>query len=135
MLFRSNSLTRHLNIKYERKGPIFLPRFHFTHVASTNQLYHTSRYIHLNPYSAGLVKAVDELDHYRWSSFPAYINNKNDLICAVKFILSAFTDNKDSYKQFVLDRADYQKEIEEIKSSIKMENKVNTYFRSKTQPV
>ncbi|MDP3982623.1 MAG: transposase [bacterium] len=114
-----NSLTRHLNIKSERKGPIFLPRFQSIHIVSTNQLNHTSRYIHLNPYSAGIVKTLSELVQYKYSSFPAYSSNINDLVCNTKFILSIFNDNKDSYKKFVLDNAEYQIEIEVIKAAIK----------------
>jgi len=110
-----NSFTRYFNIKTERKGPIFLPRFKAVRITNETQLKHVSRYIHLHPYSNGLVKNTIELENYRWSSFSEYISNKASKLSSPDFILNLFNNDKIRYKKFVFDNADYQKSLEYIK--------------------
>jgi len=110
-----NSFTRYFNIKFERKGPIFLPRFKAVLIKSEEQLKHVSRYIHLNPYSDGLIKSIDKLENYPWSSFKEYFPNSSQKLSNPDFILGLFNNDKLRYKKFVFDNADYQKSLEHIK--------------------
>ncbi|MBI4004801.1 transposase [Candidatus Roizmanbacteria bacterium] len=71
-----NSFTRYYNLQHERKGPVFLPNFKSVKIESDEQLMHVSRYIHLNPYSSGLVRDRDKLPNYQWSSFPEYLSQE-----------------------------------------------------------
>ena len=71
-------IMRHINGLYTqfynrtegRDGPLFRGRYKAILVEAQAYWTQLSRYIHRNPLEAGLVK---RLDHYRWSSYPAYI--------------------------------------------------------------
>jgi len=110
-----NSFTRNYNMRAQRKGPLFLPRFQANRIISAEQLIHTSRYIHLNPFASGVVSDISELVSYPWSSLHEYIQKKSKPLTNSKSILSEFSNNRDEYKKFVLERADYQRSIEHLK--------------------
>jgi len=109
-----NSYVRYFNIKNERIGPLFQGSFKAVRIDSEEQLLHVSRYIHLNPYSSGVVKTTNKLLEYSWSSLPEYLNLVKFPFCKKDDILIKFK-NEESYKSFILDNADYQKELENIK--------------------
>lgn len=111
-----NSLTRFINTKHQRVGPLFQGPFKAVRVEDDNQLIHLSRYIHLNPYTSYIVKSIDQLKNYPWSSYLEYINlaKTTRRLCNAEVILSAFK-NREAYEEFVLDRADYQRELNRIK--------------------
>lgn len=113
----SNSYTRYFNTKTKRKGPIFEGKFKAIRMETNEQLLHLSRYIHLNPYSAYVVKTLEELENYFYSSFPEYLQKTKTQFCQKEIILSQFK-NFTSYKKFVFDQADYQRELEKIKHLI-----------------
>lgn len=108
-----NSFTRYFNTRHERIGPLFLDQFKAVRIETDEQLLHVSRYIHLNPYSSFVVKNLEELEDYQWSSFPEYLSGKEE-ICEKEIILSFFKTRK-AYKSFVFDQADYQRSLEKIK--------------------
>ena len=85
-----NSLTKYRNIKNNKLGPLFLPRFKAVPISSDEVAKHISRYIHLNYFSSGLVRSIEELETYPWSSYKAYISDKDDGICDKGFILNLF---------------------------------------------
>ncbi|MEK7472830.1 MAG: transposase [Patescibacteria group bacterium] len=109
-----NSYARYFNIKNERIGPLFQGQFKAVRIDSEEQLLHVSRYIHLNPYSSGIVKDSNKLINYSWSSLPEYISQSKFPFCKKDDILCNFK-SEDLYKNFVLDNADHQKELENIK--------------------
>ena len=108
-----NSYTKYFNTKEGRVGQLFLNNFKSVRVESEEQLLHLSRYIHLNPFSSFVVKEIEDLEKYEWSSFQEYLQKSEDYICEKETILSYFK-NTERYKQFVLDRADYQRELKRI---------------------
>lgn len=110
----SNSYTKYFNIKRSRVGPLLQGEFKSVLVESNEQLLHLSRYIHLNPLVSGLVK---DLRIYSWSSYPEYIGLSAQKICAKEIILNQFKSSKD-YQRFVLDQADYGRELEIIKHQL-----------------
>lgn len=112
-----NSFTRYFNTKHERIGPLLQGQFKAVLIEDDNQLLHVSRYIHLNPYSSYVVKDKEGLIEYKWSSFPEYLGMVSSEICNKQIILSQFK-NVEDYKEFVLDQADYQRNLEEIKHLI-----------------
>lgn len=109
-----NSYARYFNIKNERVGPLFQGQFKAVKIDSEEQLLHVSRYVHLNPYSSGVVKDFNKLLKYAWSSFPEYLNLAKFPFCKIDDITNSFKVN-DSYKNFVLDNVDYQKDLEIVK--------------------
>ncbi len=62
---------RYNRLEERTDGPLFRGRFKSKIIESESYLIQVSRYIHLNPYKAKMVKKIE---HYEWSSFPAYIN-------------------------------------------------------------
>lgn len=112
----TNSYTRYYNIKHKRVGPIFQGKFKAVRVATDEQLLHLSRYLHLNPYSAGIMDSFEELLKYPFSSLPEYISYQKG-ISNVGIVLEQFGDQT-AYKKFVHDHADYQRSIQLIKKQI-----------------
>lgn len=112
----ANAFTRFYNIKYDRKGPLFLPRFKGVLIQSHEQLIHVSRYIHLNPYSSGVVVDLSDLEYYRWSSYRSFSTpGVENVLCDGRMVLSGFNMNKDTYRKFVEGNADNQRALELLK--------------------
>ncbi|KKR39903.1 MAG: hypothetical protein UU03_C0001G0005 [Candidatus Woesebacteria bacterium GW2011_GWA1_40_45] len=112
-----NSYTRYFNTRNIRIGQLFLDRFQNVLVTSESQMLHLSRYIHLNPFSSQVVRSYADLRNYKWSSFPEYINDKEEGICKKDVILSSF-ESVAKYEEFVSNRKDYQREIKRIENLI-----------------
>ena len=112
-----NSITHFYNLRNDRKGPVFFPQFKSRIILTDEALNHNSRYIHLNPYTCRLVGSLDELLNYRFSSFPAYINEgiSNNEIVNPNIILANFNHDKSKYKEFVFGNAEHQKTLEYMK--------------------
>lgn len=115
-----NSLTKYSNTKLNRSGPLFLSPFKAVEIKSREQFIHTFRYIDLNPYSSGIVKNIDDLFTYPWSSLKTYLNKENKKSFINKgFLLGFFNNSVENYKKFLLDHADYQRSLEIIKHAEK----------------
>ena len=110
----SESYTHYFNVKHSRKGPLFQGRFKSVRIESEQQLLHVSRYIHLNPYSSGIVKTVADLKKYYYSSLPEYLGLTKNEICQ-KEIVTGYFQKPGSYQEFVFEQADYQRELALIK--------------------
>lgn len=110
----TNSYTRYFNTKHKRVGPLFQGKFKAVRIETDEQLIHVSRYIHLNVYSSGVVKNIEELINYPYSSLPEYLTPQKLNQCQKELVLDQFK-NPHSYKKFVLDQADYQRNLQEIK--------------------
>lgn len=109
-----NSYTRYFNTKHKRVGGLFLDQFKNTLITSEAQFLHVSRYIHLNPYSSEIVDNLNDLSSYQWSSFKDYIGLNPDTICDKQLVMNSFNNDQLLYKEFVLQRAEYQKELKEM---------------------
>jgi len=110
-----NSFARYFDTKYQRAGGLFQAMFKAVRIETDEQLLHVSRYIHLNPVSAYLIE-IEQLENYPWSSFPEYAKEFRGFT-NTEFVLSFFK-NRDEYKKFVFDQADYQRELQAIKHLI-----------------
>ncbi len=106
-----NAYTAYFNKKYLRTGGLVQGRFKAVLIDSDEQLLHVSRYIHLNPLIANL---VTDLVLYKWSSYPAYINERRGELCRTDIILADFSHGS-SYQQFVADEVDYGRILNQIK--------------------
>lgn len=106
-----NSYTRYFNVKHKRKGPLWESRFRSVHIESDEQLLHLTRYIHLNPTSAELVKKPED---WVYSSYHEYLGNKKG-ICEYSNVINL---NPRQYRKFVNDRKNYQRQLSIIKSQL-----------------
>lgn len=108
-----NSYAKYFNIRHERTGTLFQPMFKAVRIESDEQLIHVCRYIHLNPVTAYIVKTIEDLENYPWSSYMYYLNNSSSFI-RKELILSYFKDIK-AFKKFTADQVDYQRKLDSIK--------------------
>lgn len=108
-----NSFTRHFNTLKSRKGPLFIQEFQSRLIESDEDLKHLSRYIHLNPYSCGYLPTVDEALTYPGSSFTELMGvSQGQGIINRESLLSLFNNDISSYREFVVQNAEYQKALE-----------------------
>lgn len=91
------SYSSYWNKKYERVGHLFQNRFISKEVENAGYLKNLCRYIHQNPYKAGISKT----EEYQWSSYKEYISKSK--IVDKKQVLLLFdpTNEKEAIKQFV----------------------------------
>lgn len=106
-----NSYTKYFNTRHKRIGPLFQGAFKAVIVETDEQLLHLSRYIHLNPFTSGL---VEKLEDYQYSSFLAYTKQSKDQLCTEQTILNFFKNSK-GYAEFIADNQEYARELEKIK--------------------
>src|SRR3989339_2169838 len=71
-----NGYAKYYNIKNNRYGSLFCGMFKAISISSEEQFFHVSRYIHLNPIMANLIR-IEELDYYPLTSFSSYMKNFN----------------------------------------------------------
>lgn len=107
-----NSYSKYFNTIHHRNGPLWEGHFKNVLVESDEQFLHLTRYIHLNPSSAGL---LDDPFDWPWSSLAEYIGKSNKNICQFDSIIDLAPKD---YKKFVLDYKGYQREISIIKSHL-----------------
>ena len=102
-----NSYTRYFNTKHDRVGPIFQGDFKAVLIENDEQFSHLSRYIHLNPFIAEIIKSSA---NYRWSSYGQYLREEKNRLCT-----PIYSTSKEEYKKFVEDYASYAIDIARIK--------------------
>ena len=107
-----NSYTKYFNTKHNRVGSIFQGTYKSVLIQSNEQLIYLSKYIHLNPLNAFLVKS-EKLFDYKWSSLYEYIQPRHLSICDKTIILDQFKQD-DSYKEFITDYLELREQIEII---------------------
>lgn len=113
-----NSYAKYFNLKTDRNGTLFQPMFKAVRIETEEQLLHTSRYIHLNPVTAYIVKSIDDLEDYPWSSYPIYCNANSSPNFIIKEPVLSFFKNISDFKKFNADQVDYQRELDAIKHLI-----------------
>ena len=110
----STGYAMYFNIRYNRVGSLFQGTYKASLISEDDYLQHISRYIHLNPYSGKVVSTLKDLENYPYSSLRQFIGKDPAGFCDSKMILGLFS-GQDAYKQFVLDHANYQRQLEYIK--------------------
>ena len=108
-----NSYTRYFNTATKRIGPLLQGAFKAVRIETNDQLLHITRYIHLNPYSSNVVSSMEELEKYPWSSYRSYLEEDKNHLIDTDIISSQFQNL--SYKNFVSEQGEYQRELDEIK--------------------
>lgn len=109
-----NSHTKYFNTKHTRIGPLFQGPYKAISINDETYLLHLNRYLHLNPYSSSVVKSIDDLLNYEWSSLREYVGLGSNNFCKKGVVLSHFPNNK-HYKDFVISHANYQRALEQYK--------------------
>jgi len=107
----SGSYARGFNAWQKRRGFLWEGRFKNVPVRTDEQLLHLTRYIHLNPVTAGIVEKPEQ---WKYSSYKEYIEPKS-----VDYPLCKYGDLFDmspsDYQIFVEDQKDYQRELSKLR--------------------
>lgn len=99
MHYISGTYTKCFNQMESTDGPLFRSRYKAILVDYDGYLLQVSRYIHLNPLKAKIVKHAEE---YHWSSYNYYLQEKNKPYWLnTDEILSMFSDTANFYRNFV----------------------------------
>lgn len=109
-----NSYAKYFNTKTQRSGALFQSMFKAVRMESDEQFLHVARYIHLNPATSYLIQNVSELEKYNWSSYPLYLDSQNSEIINKEAVLNFFPSLQ-KFKEFTLDQADFQRQLDYIK--------------------
>jgi REP element-mobilizing transposase RayT len=91
---------KYFNNKYNYVGHLFQARYGSELIEKDRYALEVSRYIHLNPVRANMVKKPEE---YEWSSYNMYIGNKKEKLISSENILSYFKkeNKRELYRKFV----------------------------------
>lgn len=93
----NQNYAKYFNHKYDYVGHLFQGRYFAELITDDEQMMLTSKYIHLNPVRAMMVKNPSE---YEWSSYNVYIGNRNEEIIETGRILYRF-NSRLLYREFV----------------------------------
>ena len=93
----SISYTKAINKRHNHTGALFQGQFQVAHVDQDEYLLHLSRYIHLNPVTAGLVEYPED---WEFSSYRDYVGIRQGTLPAPDIVLSQFP-SPDAYRDFV----------------------------------
>ena len=101
------SYTKGINRQQERVGPLFQGPFEAVWVDRDEYLLHLSRYIHLNPVTAGLVRRPEE---WTFSSYRDYVGLRQGTLPVPGVVLSQF-GSREAYREFVESYRDRDLEV------------------------
>jgi REP element-mobilizing transposase RayT len=97
MQWLNTSYAVYFNRRYERVGHVFQGRYYSTLVQKERHLMELTRYIHLNPVRAGLVRTPEK---YEWGSYRRYMGKAPELNWVeTDWMLSQFGSTKGSARQ------------------------------------
>lgn len=135
--------TQKFNHKYNRVGPLMQGRYKATLVDQDHYSLQVSKYVHLNPLKAGMVK---KLEDYKWSSYPFFVSKQKAYpFLQTSWLLGQFAKSavkaKKAFKQFTLQdqEEDWSPEKEAYKGIILgdtdfVESIKESYLSEKSDP-
>ncbi|MFJ7727892.1 transposase [Neobacillus sp. NPDC097160] len=89
----------YFNKRHHLVGHVFQGRYGAELIDTAEYLLEVSRYIHMNPVEAKMVKFPQD---YRWSSYMAYISNStNPHVTTSKILSHILEPQKENYRKFV----------------------------------
>ena len=103
----SISYVKAINKRYKRVGTLYQGSFQAKIIEQNRYLLHLSRYIHLNPVSAGL---VDQPEDWEYSSYREFVGLRDGTITHPGIVLDQFhvpgANRSELYRKFVEDLQD-----------------------------
>lgn len=90
------SYAKAVNQELGRVGPLFQGTYHARAVDTDEQLLHLTRYLHLNPVRAGLVKQPDQ---WPYSSYRAYAGQANSRLVQSRLTLDVLAPGESTSRQ------------------------------------
>lgn len=107
-----NGFAKYYNLRNNRTGSLFQEMFKAKRLEDEEQLIHTVRYIHLNPYSSSIIDDIKLLTEYRYSSYPSYAKSLDDNLVE-RSEMVAIHNGVEKMVKSTLEQADYQRSLKE----------------------
>jgi len=102
MKYINSSYTTYFNVKRKRAGHLLQGRYKAILIEADSYAAELSRYMHLNPVRAGMVKSPED---YIWSSYRFYIHGSEPSWLATRFILDYFgagdAESRQNYRRYI----------------------------------
>lgn len=111
-----NSFAKTFNLINTRTGSLFQNQFKAVRPETDEELLHISRYIHLNPVTAYMVK-FEDLEIQPNTSFGAYMG-RDKILPVETQMLTNLAGSRETYRQFVEDQVEYQRTLDLVKHLI-----------------
>ena len=106
MKYINSSYTTYFNVKRKRVGHLLQGRYKAILIEADSYAAELSRYMHLNPVRAGMVKSPED---YIWSSYRFYANGSEPAWLTTGFILDYFgagdTESRQNYRRYVNEKS------------------------------
>ena len=103
----SISYTKAMNKRYGRSGALFEGQFQAVRVDREAYLLHLSRYVHLNPVDAGLVRQAED---WEFSSYREYVGLRQGTLPSPEVVLAQFPE-RGGYEAFVEEYGSREREV------------------------
>ncbi len=98
MQYLNGAHAMYFNTRHKRTGHLFERRYHAVLVEDEGHYLEVSRYVHLNPVRAGIVKRPED---YIWSSYPGYHRGRKTLPWLnYSQVLAEFGERKMAYRRY-----------------------------------
>jgi len=98
MQYLNGAHAMYFNTRHKRTGHLFERRYHAVLVEDEGHYLEVSRYVHLNPVRAGIVKRPED---YIWSSYPGYHRGRKTLPWLnYRRVLDEFGEKKMAYRRY-----------------------------------
>ena len=91
------SYTKAINERFGRVGALFQGQFQALHVDKDEYLLHLTRYMHLNPVIAGMVRRAE---NWEFSSYRDYIGLRGGTLVSPDIVLAQFP-SRAAYREYV----------------------------------
>ena len=129
--FMRRLLTGHavnFNLRHHRSGHLFQNRYKSIVCQADPYLLELVRYIHLNPWRAGLVREMKEFDRYRWSGHAVLMGYRELSGQRTEEVLTYFGKRlktaRRHYRKFVMEGIDQGKRNELVGGGLKRSRKL-----------
>jgi hypothetical protein len=80
---------------------LFQDRYKSIATQDQNYIEELVRYIHLNPFRAGICKTIEELDRYPWSGHAVIMGVQQAIFQDVETIVRRFGGSREQYRSFI----------------------------------
>jgi hypothetical protein len=124
--FMRRLLTSHattFNLRHRRSGHLFQNRYKSIVCDEETYLLELVRYIHLNPFRAGVIHDMDALDRYPWCGHGALLGERSLRGQVTEEILRRFSPRlpraRQYYRQFVMDGVNQGQRDELVKGGLR----------------
>jgi len=103
----------YFNKKHARVGPLFGKRYRAVRIVDDAQLWHITRYIHMNPLDIGT-----DYKRYKYSSLQNYLGSKSSDWLIADEVVAMFEEEGQDYLQFLQEYEGKKAELEEMKREL-----------------